>query len=150
MRFFLSKSCVLLLLSSGVLVHCAVHFVQDCFLAVTYLVLINLPISAYSISKKFVELPLIIVKGVLIEVSIAQSVIYGTSGVKSKYYPGSCSSLLISLCRNVSFCFCLWFSKYVFLKQRWSFESVPKISLPPCIILDYMHVFCPLLVKIDL
>ena len=90
---------------------CAVHCVQDCFRAVTYLVLINLPISADSISNKFVELPLIIVKDVLIEVSIAHSLIHGTSGVKSIYYPGSCSSLLISLCRNVSFCFCLWFSK---------------------------------------
>jgi hypothetical protein len=66
---------------------CAVHCVQDCFLAVTYLVLINLPTSEDSISNNFVELPLIIVKGVLIEVSTAHSLIHGTSGVKSKYYP---------------------------------------------------------------
>jgi len=59
---------------------CAVHCVQDCFLAVTYLVLINLPISAVYISNKFFELPLIIVKGVLIEVSKAHSLIHGTPG----------------------------------------------------------------------
>jgi hypothetical protein len=59
---------------------CAVHCVQDCFRAVTYLVLINLPISAVYISNKFFELPLIIVKGVLIEVSKAHSLIHGTPG----------------------------------------------------------------------
>ncbi len=41
-RFFLSQSCVLLLLSAGLPVHC----VQDCFLAGTYLTLIKFVVSA--------------------------------------------------------------------------------------------------------
>ena len=41
-RFFLSQSCVLLLLSAGFPVHC----VQDCFLAVTYLTFIKFAVSA--------------------------------------------------------------------------------------------------------
>ncbi len=67
-------------------------------------------ISRSSRCNKFVKGPFIIVNSVLIEVSVAHSFIHGTSGVKSEYYPGSCSSLLINLCGNVSFCFCLWFS----------------------------------------
>ncbi len=44
-------------------------------------------ISRSSRSNNFFELPFIIVNGVLIEVSIAHSLIHGKSGVKSEYYP---------------------------------------------------------------
>jgi hypothetical protein len=50
------------------------------------------------------KLPFIIVK-FLIEVSIAHSLILSTFGAKSRDYPGSCSSLLIHLCRKFLFLF---------------------------------------------
>ena len=64
-------------------------------------------ISRSSTSNKFVEPPFIILNSVLIEVSIAHCFIHGMSGVKSEYYPCSCSSLLINLCRYMSFCYSL-------------------------------------------
>ncbi len=91
MRFFLSQSCVLLLLPARVAcalckglfscsyISCARKFTS---------------ISRSFRSIKFVELPFISVNGVLIEVSIAHSLIHSMCGVKSEYYPGSCSSLL--------------------------------------------------------
>ncbi len=71
------------------------------------------------------------------------SIIHSTSGAKSRDYPGSCSSLLIHLCRKCLFLFVYCSArsldslvrknhkKYDILMQRWSFESVP-VSLPPC------------------
>jgi hypothetical protein len=47
------------------------------------------------------------------------------SGVKSEYYPCSCSSLLINLCRYVSFCFSLWFSRQ--LRQFGAKESIQNM-----------------------
>ncbi len=81
-------------------------------LAVTYLALIILPVSADPPEAiNSFELPYIIANWVLIEVSIALSLILSTSGAKSGDYPGSCSSLFIHLYRKVSVCFCLWFGK---------------------------------------
>jgi hypothetical protein len=75
---------------------------------------------------------------------------HGTSGAKSRDCPFSCAFLLIHLCSNVSECFYLCFGKQlrrfcakelikkiVFLMQQCSIESVPEISLPPCIVLDW-------------
>jgi hypothetical protein len=53
----------------------------------------------------FFKLSFIIVNWVLIEVSIAHCLIISTSGAKSRDYPGSCSSLLIHLCRKCLFLF---------------------------------------------
>ncbi len=66
----------------------------------------NLPLSADPPEEiNLFKLPCIIVNWVLIEVSIAHSLILSTSGAKSKDYPGSCSSLLIHLCRKCMFLF---------------------------------------------
>ncbi len=79
------------------------------------------------------QLPCIILNSILIEVSIAHCFIHGMSGVKSEYYPCSCSSLLISLCRYVSFCFSLWFSWQLRqfgakeLIKIWFFNAMTKL-----------------------
>jgi hypothetical protein len=65
-------------------------------------------ISRSSRSNAFVELPFIIVNGVLIETSIAHSLINGTSGVKSEFYPGleaSCWLIFAGMCTFV-FVYC--------------------------------------------
>ncbi len=79
-------------------------------------------------------------------VSIAHNLFNGMSGAKSPDYHGPWSFLSIHLCWNVTFCFYLCFSRQLrwfwgkrilnkyFLMWQWSFESVPEISLPPCII----------------
>ncbi len=66
-------------------------------------------------------------------------------GAKPGDYDSSRNFLLIYLCWNVSVCFCFCFYRELrqfsannletsfFLMRRWSFESVPEISLPPCI-----------------
>ncbi len=85
-----------------------------------------------------------------IDVSIAHNLFHGTSGAKPADHHGSCRSLLIHLCWNMSFCFYLCFSrqlrwfwakefiiKFFFLMQQLSFESVPEISMPPCILRSY-------------
>ncbi len=68
------------------------------------------------------------------------------SGAKSADYHGSCSFLSIYLFWNVYFFLYAGigtqlrrfgakelFKKVFFLMWQWSFESVPEISLPPCI-----------------
>jgi len=80
----------------------------------------------------------------LFDVSIAHNLFQKTSGAKSAYYHGSSCFLLIYLCRNVFlFLFMLrrtaewvWGKRIFFLNNfltwQWIFESIPEISLPPC------------------
>ncbi len=77
---------------------------QDCSLVVTYLAVIIVsenPLEAINLSYFHFT----IVISVLIEVSIAHNLFYGTSGAKLEDCPCSCSFLLIHFYRNVSFSF---------------------------------------------
>jgi hypothetical protein len=69
------------------------------------------------------------------------------SGANPADNHGSCTFLLLHLCLNVSFSFCLRFGKQlsrfgtkekikkdIILMQFRSFESGPDLSLPPCIL----------------
>ena len=140
MRFFLSQACVLLLLSAGLPVHCVQVFLSCSHISCSH----KLPLSADPPEAiNLCKLPCITVNWVLIEVSIVSFSVHPAQGPET--IPALVAPCWFIFAR--SFCFFLfivqqeaetvWWEritkKYDILMQRWSFESVPEISLPPCI-----------------